>query len=791
MWIVWVRLGRWLAAPDATRAIWGWGKTMIKAARPGVARWTMVLVGVAAGAIGASAQDAAEPAPNAEGAVELPKMTVETTAKKVTAKKKAVQAKQAPAAAVAPVPAPTPSDREGGVETGTGPLVNGYAATQTATGAKSDTPLREIPQSVSVVGTEQIRDQGAQNLQEALRYVPGVVADGYGLDSRTDSTIIRGTESVEFLDGLRRTSAYYTYNYRVDPYFMERIEVLRGPASVLYGQSPVGGIVNSVSKRPQQEQGGEIGIDYGTFDFKQVRFDTTGLVTSDGKWSYRLTGVARDSDTQVDFVEDDRYALQPSITYRPTSDTSITLLGLFQKDETGSTQQFLPHAGTIFPNVNGKLIPRHRFVGEPGDHYDTDVASGTLMVEHRFDSVFKLQHMSRYADISNDYDSTYASWAFNDAAEEELTRYRWLALTDTQIFNQDTNLEAKFRTGAVAHKILGGVDYMRFEGAQAGNFVEDLTDFNVYKPVYGQAVWYGFDCDGTERIMEKVEACAPFHQTVSQTGIYIQDQMRLGNWIAVLGARKDWIENGADGSETQKDDAVSYRAGLMYEFGFGLTPYVSYAESFLPVIGTTSPARGQTPFKPQEGRMYEVGFKYQPTGSNFAVNAAVYDIDESNRTVTDPLDANYNVQTGAVSIQGVEIELVGQVTQNLKLVGGYSYTEAQYDDGTADDGNQIESVPKHLASLWGVWEFDQPYLAGWSVGAGVRYIGASWDNTNTIEVPDVTLVDAMIAYEQDNWRWSVNGRNLEDKEYWTTCLSRGDCFIGTARTVTTSLTYKF
>ena len=181
--------------------------------------------------------------------------------------------------------------------------------------------MKEIPQSISVVGAEQIRDMGAQTLQETLRYVPGVVADGYGLDSRTDSPFIRGTEAAEYLDGLRRTSSYYTYNYRVDPYFMERIEVLRGPASVLYGQAPVGGIINSVSKRPQDERGGEITVEYGTFDFKQVKFDTTGLVTSDGKWSYRLTGLARDADTQVDYVDDDRYAIQPAITFRPDSDT--------------------------------------------------------------------------------------------------------------------------------------------------------------------------------------------------------------------------------------------------------------------------------------------------------------------------------------------------------------------------------------------------------------------------------------------------------------------------------------
>lgn len=188
--------------------------------------------------------------------------------------------------------------------------------------------------------------------------------------------------------------------------------------------------------------------------------------------------------------------------------------------------------------------------------------------------------------------------------------------------------------------------------------------------------------------------------------------------------------------------------------------------------------------------MYELGFKYQPPGAQWMINSAIYDIAETNRVVYhDP--RYYGEQIGAVAIRGFEIELAGKVTENLKVVAGYSYTDAQYDDGTEIDGNQIESIPKHLASIWGVWEFDQPYLKGWSVGAGVRYIGKSWDDHAVIEVPDVALFDAMIAYEEDNWRWSINAKNLGDKEYVATCLNRGDCWYGSARTITTGLTYKF
>ncbi|MDQ8700722.1 TonB-dependent siderophore receptor [Hyphomicrobium sp. LHD-15] len=756
--------------------------------------YLLVVAGLALTAGRGWAQEAtgaqpATPAAPAEGTVELPKMTVETTTAKKVAKKPAPK-KQAQSASTA-TPTPQLQTQPSGAsraETATGP-VSGYNATRSATGMKTDTPLKETPQSITVVGAEQIRDMGAQSVQDALRYVPGVVADAYGLDSRSDGSFIRGTDPGEFLDGLRRTSNYYSYNYRIDPYFMERVEVLRGPASVLYGQAPVGGIINSVSKRPQDVQSGEISVEYGTFDFKQVKFDTTGLVTSDGKWSYRLTGLARDSETQVDYVDDDRYAIQPAISFRPDSNTSITLLGHFQKDQTGSSSQFYPIVGTLFPNVNGRTIPRDRFVGEPTDHYDTDVASGTLIAEHRFNSVFKLSHVSRYADIHNDYDSTYAVFwgGYTDpGVEETVNRTRWRAITDTQIFNQDTNLEAKFSTGILSHKVLGGVDHMNFRASQGTASAYDLSGFNVYNPVYGQGMWAGKDCsgntyDGISTSLPSLEICSFADQKVTQTGLYIQDQIRLGNWIAVLGARKDWIENEADGTATQKDDAVSYRAGLMYEFASGFTPYASYGESFVPVVAAGGP------FDPQKGRMYELGFKYQPVGANFAINSAIYDIAESNRLEYFP---GYAVQTGAVAIRGFEIELTGKITQNLKVVGGYSYTDAQY-DGEENKGNQLESVPKHLASMWGVWEFDQPYLKGWSVGAGVRYVGESWDSSNKIEVPDVTLFDAMIAYEEDDWRWSINAKNLEDKEYISTCLNRGDCWYGNARTITTGLTYKF
>ena len=510
-----------------------------------------------------AAQEAPPPAPAAE-TTPLPPVVVETKQeapkpKKVKAKKKGSTSSPTVAAAQPAPPAqePTgPGNANASDKTAYGP-VKDYSAKNTATGTKTDTPLKEIPQSISVVGAEQIRDQAAHNIQEALRYVPGVVADAYGVDGRADGHFIRGTSSTDYLDGLKRTFSYYTYTYRVDPYFLERIEVLKGPASVLYGQAPVGGIINQVSKRPQTEQGGEITVEYGTFDFKQVKFDMTGPVSSDGRWSYRLTGEARDAGTQVDNVDDDRTAIQPAITFRPDSDTSVTVIGHFQRDRSGQVSQFFPYAGTLYPNVNGKTIPRDTFIGEPNDHYDTDASSGTLLFEHRFAPWLKLQHASRYSDVSNEYLGTYGyPWVYADANETLLGRQRGLIITNTQVFNQDTNLEAKFGTGALKHRVLGGIDYSHFTAQTGSNGAEDLNPIDVYNPGSHIDVWAGYDCNGVLNIpYDNIKVCSMANQAVAQTGLYVQDQMKLGNWIGVVGARKDWIENSADGAKTQRDDA--------------------------------------------------------------------------------------------------------------------------------------------------------------------------------------------------------------------------------------------
>lgn len=823
-----------------------------------------LLLGVASAP--GSGQEAAQPA---QKPAELPplEVTAKAAAKKAPAKKS--QAKAAPKAAPAPQAAeaagPADVPRYTGVTNGAAP-VNDYVATEAATGTKTDTPLKETPQAISVVGKEQIRDQGAQSLQEATRYVPGVFADPYGFDSRGDSTIIRGIAASYFVDGLRQTYGYSQTTVPIEPYALERVEVLRGPASMLYGQAPTGGIVNAISKLPSEIPYREIGVEYGSFDFKQVRLDATGALTSDGKWLYRIVGLARDADTQVDFVENDRLMLAPSLTYRPTTSTSITVLGHFRDDESGSTQQFMPAEGTLFPNtVTGERVRRSTFTGEPGDHYDTESQSVSAFLDHKFGEDLRLHHASRYSHTDNAYDSTYAAILtparvqvinsalgalglppdtllggnapFFDANHREVARARSATYQDTDIFNTDTNLTGTFATGWIGHKVTGGIDYMRYVTDQrnAGTLVDNLLTtssvnplyqslipfglqptFNLYNPQYGQSTYlvsfeapYIISPDALPFTVRPTE-------TQTQTGLYIQDQIKAGPWLAVLGLRQDWLEVEEEGSPDEDDKATTGRAALMYEFGFGLTPYVSYSTSFSPLPGQPvgssifAPVGDWRPAGPIEGEQVEIGFKYQPNGAPFMINAAAYELTDKNQIVQpDVLFAA--VQGADVKVRGFEIEAIGKVTPELKVIGAYSYTDAVFEkypelfgfpSGVSEfmEGKRVDGIPEHLASLWAIYSVLDGPLRGLSFGGGVRYVGGSESHGRDIgtgqelfiETSSFTLFDAMVAYETPDWRWQLTGQNLEDEYVVTSCAAyRGDCFIGQARTLITNFTYKF
>jgi iron complex outermembrane receptor protein len=654
------------------------------------------------------------------------------------------------------------------VETATGPVV-GYIARRGMSASKTDTSLAETPQAVTVVTRDQMVDQGANTLQEALSYAAGVRSDTYGLDSRTDSATIRGSEGVTYIDGLRQTNDYYTSGARPDAYTLERIEVLRGPSAMLYGQGSTAGVINLVSKRPQAEFQAEAGIQLGNNGRRQFQADLTGPLTTDGDWLYRLVMVSRVADTQVDFVRDDRTLLAPSLTWRPNAATSLTIQGLYQSDKTGSTSQFLPWAGMLTPNPNGP-IPTSRFIGEPGDRYDTERNTLGYLFEHKFNDSWTVRQNYRFATNKVDYYTHYADpftltgdWALDPVGQRIIGRYGDYTETDVRIATLDQHLQGKLQTGAVEHTLLAGLDLTRYRNHKRSG--SDFDSIDAYAPVYGLAAPIQFG--GTVKSRQR------------QSGLYLQDQMKIAQkWIVVAGLRRDRAINSLVGADDEKSQATTKRLGLMYLMDNDWAPYVSYSESFTPMAGTDFYG---VRFRPLRGEQIEGGVKYSPANSDTQFTAAVFGLREKNQLTDDPSNPLNSVQAGETKNSGLELEWKGSIGRNFDAIASYSYTRVD---------TQLTQAPRNQLSAWGKWRFEAGGVKGLAVGAGVRSVSAFHDGAAP-GVPAVTLVDAMLSWDQPHWRYALNVTNLTDKTYNTICLSRGDCWYGARRTVVVSATYRF
>jgi iron complex outermembrane receptor protein len=663
-------------------------------------------------------------------------------------------------------------------ETATGP-VQGYRAQRSATATKTDTPLNETPQSISVITREQIEDQGAASVADSLRYSAGVFSNTYGFDNRGDWARIRGVDFTQYQDGLRMLFGSYN-NIRPDPWTLERVEVIKGPASVLYGQGGFGGLVNLVSKRPQAEPLRQIELSAGSHGRKQVAVDFTGPLNADGSLQYRLLALGRDSGTQVDHVPDDRALLAPSLTWAPNAATRATVYANVQRDETGSAVGFFPWQGTLLPAPLGR-IPTNTFISEPGfDEYKARGAAFGWEFSHRFNDVFTLRNNLRKSESKVSYQSVYSRFGPAPVLNPDgrtINRTIVNQQNEADVLAADTQLQAKWKQGAWEHTTLAGWDLqdVTIGGARAS---ANSTPIDVYAPVYGNYTPL---------------AAVPIADTKQkQTGLYLQHQFKWdGRWIGVLGVRRDNAKSDTAGAAASRldVDATSTRVGIAYAHPAGVTPYASYSESFLPITGVDFYGR---PFKPQSAEQFELGVKYQPPGSASSYTAALYDIREENRRTADPANPANQIQIGQARSKGLELEAVTAVTRAFDVVASFSAnsTRVTRSNVAAEQGKRVSSVPGRQAALWG--RYKMPLAGGLlSVGAGVRHIGSSWDGRDILETPAVTLLDAMLGFETGPWRASLNVTNLGDKTFVATCLNRGDCWYGMRRLVTANVRYTF
>lgn len=659
-------------------------------------------------------------------------------------------------------------------DTGTGEdtiVVTGY------TGTKTDTVLMELPQPIKVITADQYQAQGAISISDTVKYAAGVLANPYGRDTRVDGFNVRGLDALQFRDGMRDIFSYYA-SITSDPYNFSRVEIVRGPASVLFGQGSIGGLVNLVSKTPDFTTRGELSLAYGSFDRKEVLGDVN-LALADNL-AVRFVGRARDADTYVDHVPDDRVMFAPSIRWQPTPDTDVTLTGLYQEDDTGSTSQFLPIIGTFRPNtVAGAQLDRYTFVGKAGwDRYNGRSLQGGASITHSFSDAIKLSLKARYIDSDLEYNTHYADSYTNpqDPFSVYGTNGRTIALiadaSDARlnVFSTDNNLQFNFNTGAnIEHKLLVGVDYSwnKVQKRYAGGF--ELVDL------------YDIDYDA----LATYDPTGPFtKESQKQLGVYVQDQIRFFDRVSVvLGARRDRVT----GSSGQKDNATTFRAGIIGEIGVGISPFFSYTESFLPVAGRIDNGDGTfgDPYRPQTGTQYEAGIKWQPAPSTL-VTATIFKIKERNRVLY--LAAGGTTQSGELNTKGFEIEASHTLPGDFELLANYGYSKLKSETNTS-----LDYMPRHTASLWSTKTFGLVDEAQLRLGGGVVYSGKSVSTSDiwSIVTPSRTTVDALAEISWNNWRFAVNATNLLNNKYFASCLARGDCFVGAPRNVMGTLGYRF
>jgi len=695
-----------------------------------------------------------------------------------------VTLEKAPSTAAAPSGTLEPITVVGAPETATGPI-QGFVAHRSATATKTDTPLLETPQAVTVIGRDQMVTQNSQSVSDAVHYAPGTTTNGGTVDTRFDTIRIRGFLAPIFLDGQLLPSGVTQFGrMRPDPWGLERVEILRGPSSALYGQIPPGGMVNLVSLRPTAESIHTVELQGTNFGQLQGAFDLGGKLTDDGQFLYRLTGIAHEGGTTINQVSDNRLMIQPAFAWHPDADTSFTILGQFQRDVNGVATQFLPTQGTILPNVNGQL-PSSTFVGDP--NYNSFLRSQGWIgyqFEHRFSDAFTVRQNLRYAALDTNLSAVIGtSLAAN---QYTLSRVAYSVPESAQNVTLDNEAVAKFSTGPLSHTLLFGFDYM-YAGSQSKTGIGTAPSINMFAPVYWQTI--------TPPTITTSTA-----QGQNQYGAYVQDQISFDRWRLTLSGRNDWVDTVSQNYMThvtsaQSVTALSGRAGLNYVFDFGLSPYVSIASSFQPTIGTDYAGN---PFQPTRGTQYEVGVKFQPKEPNLSASLAAYKVVQQNALTTDPLHLGYSVQAGQITSQGIEFDVEASLPQGFNIVGSYTYTDAKITQSNGTDlGSQVATVPQNQGALWVDRTLQTGPLRGLGFGAGLRYTGFSWGNApNTILIPGYALLDAMLSYDLENLnpkmhgaKLALNASNLMNTQYVTTCSTAVGCFYGQSRLVTLSLRY--
>lgn len=652
---------------------------------------------------------------------------------------------------------------------------------------KVATPDIETPQAVSIISREQFEEQGATSVRQAVSYTPGVYSNQIGASNRFDYIVLRGFSDGSldniYLDGLKMMGDTNSHSSLVvDPWFLENIEVVRGPASVLYGRSSPGGIVALTSRKPEFDRSGEVKLFAGNNNQRGAMFDVTGALDDQERVAGRISGMTRYADSQFSPLKEQRYALMPSLTWRITDNTRLDVMAYLHRDPEGGSHSGLPYEGTVVPYA-GKKIANTFYEGESAwDKYSRQENMVGYNIEHLFDSGWTISQKLRYLRTKVELNQVYAAGWLN---ESQLNRGYSGSEEQMHAITLDNHLDGSFTTGALDHHILLGMDYQNRTNHTTGYYGE-FPALDAFNPVYGAGP-VSIDMYGHEA------------HKLRQLGLYLQDQVALDRWRMTLGGRFDKVSisnlNKLESSTSGMDkNNVSSRAAVMYLFDTGIAPYVSYSTSFTPTSFVDD--KGQL-LEPMKGKQWETGLKYEPAGMNSQYSLSLFRINQKNIATKEEPDSPYR-SIGEIESQGVELEAVSQLTDSLRLQAAYTYTDIRYKKSSPEEqGKQAVYAPRNMASGWLSYAVQTGPLDGLTLGSGVRYVnGVTSDRLNTHTLPAYSLVDLAVGYDLSKvgirgLSAQLNVNNLTDRRYIAACNSLSYCYFGAERSVVGSLSWKF
>jgi iron complex outermembrane recepter protein len=637
----------------------------------------------------------------------------------------------------------------------------GYGASQSNVGTRTNTPIRDVPQAIQVIPQQVLKDQAASDITDVLRNLAGVSpTTAFG------GLTVRGFSGNIQRDGFSQGGAFgFGIDYRNN---IEQVELLRGPASVLYGSGSPGGTLNLTEKQPLTQPRYELGATIGNFNFYRGTVDLTGPLNSSKTILYRLNVDYENAGSFIDFGDREDFAIFPIISFQISKNTKLTVEGGYQRQTDSSFAVFsgLPFKGTLLPNPVGK-IPRSQFLGEP----DFDTLTRTdwrigYLLEHRFSDDWSLRNRFRY---NYAFAESRRLFAIGDSLQDNnrtLDRGADESKETAETYTSQAEIVGKFRTGNVKHDLLFGLELRREISDEAFGGGTQNFPIDIFRPVYGN-----FFNDS------KVGSASVY--TGDTIGVYAQNLLSIGNKLKILlGGRFDRATNRfvitVPEQSSGTDEPVSGfapRVGIVYQPIQPVSLYAGWSRSFEPQFGQD---REGNSFVPITGSQFEVGIKTELLEGKLAATLAAYQITRQNDFQPDPVDpVNFSIQVGEQRSRGIDFSLSGEPLPGLRLIAGYAYIDATVTkDDTGLEGNLLANVPQHSANFWAVYEIQRGNLKGLGLGAGVFVLGERQGNTeNTIKLPAYTLTNALLYYRRNNWRVQMNFENLFNVEYFTSIVN--------------------